>query len=78
MMSLIHGHLGKCPCPMCLVPLDELHDLTKSFTPQLQAQAEDALKIWADSQAKGEELLKQLGLQPVEVHNIDTIVNCFI
>ncbi|KAG2126977.1 hypothetical protein BD769DRAFT_1668098 [Suillus cothurnatus] len=30
-MSLIRGRGGKCPCPVCLVPLTELHDLSKTY-----------------------------------------------
>lgn len=67
MMSLIRGRLGKCPCPVCLVPLDELHDLMKSYMARFQEQAQTALKAWEESRAKGEDLLKQLGLRPVEV-----------
>ena len=75
MMSLIRGCLGKCPCPVCPVPLDELHDLTKSFTTRTQAQAKSALKAWEECRREGEELLKWLGLQLVEVRNIDITVH---
>ena len=78
MISLIRGHLRKCPCPVCLVPLDELHDLTKSFTTRTQAQAKSALKAWEECRREGEELLKQLRLRPVEVRNIDITVHCSI
>ena len=70
MMSLIHGRLGKCPCPVCLVPLDELHDLAKSFPAQFQEQAETALKAYATDQSTGNEILKSLGLRPITVCKI--------
>ncbi|KAF8837802.1 hypothetical protein BDN67DRAFT_991595 [Paxillus ammoniavirescens] len=66
MMSLIHGHLAKCPCPVCLVPLDELHNLATSSVPQSQEQAEAAFKAWEESRTKGEEILKKLGLRPIQ------------
>lgn len=71
MMLLIRGCLRKCPCPICLVPLEELHDLSKLFPPQPQEHAKGAFKEWLENQVREEEILKQLGLQPVEVH--DTI-----
>ncbi|KIK78025.1 hypothetical protein PAXRUDRAFT_17112 [Paxillus rubicundulus Ve08.2h10] len=66
MMSLICGRSGKCPCPVCLVPLEELHDLSKSFLLRSQIEAQEALTAWGENQARGEAILKKLGLQPVE------------
>ncbi|KAG1747467.1 hypothetical protein EDB19DRAFT_1826190 [Suillus lakei] len=66
MMSLIHGHGGKCPCPVFLVPLAELHDLSKTYPLRSVDEAKEALHIYGLSKAQGEELLKALGLQPVE------------
>ena len=70
MMSLICGRLGKCPCPMCLVSLDELHDLAKSFPARFQEQAETALKAYATDRSTGNDILKSLELRPVTVHKI--------
>ena len=67
MMSLIRGRSGKCPCPVCLVPLDELHDLSKSFPLRSQTEAQEALATWAENRARGEEILKKLGLRLVDV-----------
>ena len=69
-MSLIRGCLGKCPCPICLVLLDELHDLAKSFQPQSQDQAKAALDAWLEDRHKGEEILKGLGLRPISVRDV--------
>ncbi|KIJ09892.1 hypothetical protein PAXINDRAFT_164338 [Paxillus involutus ATCC 200175] len=66
MMSLIRGRSGKCPCPVCLVPLEELHDLSKSFPLRSQTEAQEALTAWEENQARGEAILKKLGLRPVE------------
>jgi hypothetical protein len=67
MMSLIRGHSSKCPCPVCLVPLDELHDLSKLFLLRSQTEALEALATWAENRARGEEILKKLGLRPVDM-----------
>ncbi|KAG2123498.1 hypothetical protein BD769DRAFT_1628911 [Suillus cothurnatus] len=66
MMSLIRGHHSKCPCPVCIVPLDELHDLLKSFRLRSMQDAMAALDVYEESKACGEELLKALGLRPVK------------
>jgi hypothetical protein len=67
MMSLIRGRGGKCPCPVCLVPLEELHDLSKTYALRSIGEAMEALRVYKRSRAQGEELLKALGLRPVEV-----------
>ncbi|KAG2151772.1 hypothetical protein BD769DRAFT_1623523 [Suillus cothurnatus] len=67
MMSLIHGRNGKCPCPVCLVPLAELHDLSKTYPLRSMEEAKEALRVYRRSKAQGEELLKILGLRPVEL-----------
>ncbi|KAI6105102.1 hypothetical protein EV401DRAFT_2060642 [Pisolithus croceorrhizus] len=65
MMLLIQGHMCKCPCPVCLVPIDQLHDLTKTYPPHLMDQVQDALSTYC------EEWLKALGLWPVEIRDFD-------
>ncbi|KAG1904216.1 uncharacterized protein F5891DRAFT_1126635 [Suillus fuscotomentosus] len=65
MMSLIRGLQCKCPCPVCLVPLDELHDLSKTFPIRSAKDAQAALNIYKQNRTQGEEVLKGLGLRPV-------------
>lgn len=67
MMSLIRGVQCKRPCPVCLVPLNELSDLSKTFAIRTAKDAQDALVIYRRSKTQGEELLKSLGLRAVEV-----------
>lgn len=67
MMSLIRGLQCKCPCPVCLVPLDELHDLSKTFPIRSMKDAQVALDIYRQNRTEGEEVLKGLGLRPVAV-----------
>ncbi|KAG1785043.1 uncharacterized protein HD556DRAFT_1451136 [Suillus plorans] len=64
-MSLICGVQCKCPCPVCLVPLNELHDLSKTFPIRSAKDAQAALNIYKHNQTQGEEVLKGLGLRPV-------------
>ncbi|KAG1729317.1 uncharacterized protein EDB91DRAFT_1239239 [Suillus paluster] len=66
MMSLIRGHGGKCPCPVCLVPLAELHNLSKTYPLRSVEEAKEALHIHGLSKAQGKEILKVLGLRPVK------------
>ncbi|KAG1796452.1 uncharacterized protein HD556DRAFT_1431467 [Suillus plorans] len=65
MMSLICGHHIKCPCPVCLVPLEELSELSKTFAFRTVEEAIAALNVYKVSKARGEELLKALGLRAV-------------
>ncbi|KAG2029665.1 hypothetical protein BDR03DRAFT_880244 [Suillus americanus] len=66
MMSLICGVQCKRPCPVCLVPLNELSDLSKTFAIRTAKDAQDALVVYRRSKTQGEELLKSLGLRAVE------------
>jgi hypothetical protein len=61
-MSLIHGQGGKCPCPICLVPSEELHDLSKTFQMRSVKQGKDGLQEYKKKKSHGEEILKAIGL----------------
>ncbi|KAG1865264.1 hypothetical protein F4604DRAFT_1881913 [Suillus subluteus] len=52
MMSLIRGRSGKCPCPVCLVPLVELHDLSKTYPLRSMEEAKEALHVYGRSKAQ--------------------------
>ncbi|KAG2144311.1 hypothetical protein DEU56DRAFT_870425 [Suillus clintonianus] len=65
MMSLIRGVQCKCPCPVCLVPHEELSDLSKTFAIRSLKDAQAALEVYRHSKTQGEQLLKVLGLRPV-------------
>ncbi|KAG1861238.1 hypothetical protein F4604DRAFT_1684061 [Suillus subluteus] len=60
MMSLIRGHGGKCPCPMCLVPLEELHDLSKTYALRSIGEAMEALHVYKRSKAQAEAAFEKL------------------
>ncbi|KAI9457933.1 hypothetical protein HD554DRAFT_2141172 [Boletus coccyginus] len=66
MMTLIRGAKGKCPCPMCLVPLKELSNLSTTFPTRTISQAIKGYQAYLKKKSQGEEILKALGLQPVE------------
>lgn len=67
MMCLLRGTKGKCPCPVCLAPLEELSDLSKTFPLRTVDQAKNALAEYQRSKSEGEAILKALGLRPVAV-----------
>ncbi|KAG2062537.1 hypothetical protein BDR04DRAFT_1123877, partial [Suillus decipiens] len=52
MMLLICGHGGKCPCLVCLVPLEELHDLSKTYPLRSMEEVKEALHIYGRSKAQ--------------------------
>ncbi|KAI5990052.1 hypothetical protein F5J12DRAFT_907606 [Pisolithus orientalis] len=65
MMSLIRGTKSKHPCPVCLVPLEDLSQLAKSFPTCTIRQAKEALTIYQEKKSASEPILKALGLWPV-------------
>ncbi|KAG1743670.1 uncharacterized protein EDB91DRAFT_1236667 [Suillus paluster] len=73
MMSLICSVQCKCPCPVCLIPVNELSDLSKTFAIRTAKDAQDALAVYKRSKTQGKELLKSLGLRAVE--NVLWLVN---
>ncbi|KAF8896734.1 hypothetical protein CPB84DRAFT_1681981 [Gymnopilus junonius] len=66
-MTLIRGLGSNGPCPVCLVPPDELADLSKTFNLRTK---ENMMKIYKQAQELNatdkEELLKIYGLRDVE------------
>lgn len=66
-MTLICGTRGKCPCPVCLVPLEELCDLSKTFPIRTVSQAVEGYQVYLRKKSEGEAILKALGLRPVDV-----------
>ena len=66
-MSLIRGFKGARPCPVCLVPTEELTNVEKTFERRTAKIAQDI--VWDRSLNLGqkEALLKPQGLRNVEV-----------
>ncbi|KAI6142404.1 hypothetical protein BKA82DRAFT_3985064 [Pisolithus tinctorius] len=67
MMLLICGCTGKCPCPVCLIPLEELHNISKTYLLHSMNKAQCAMHIYRHRHTEGEKVLKALRLQPVNV-----------
>lgn len=67
-MSLTHGHASLYPCPICLVPYDELSNASKTYpfrtTASMRGVYEEAQNL--DEKEK-EILLKCHGLRNIKV-----------
>ena len=68
-MALIRGFMGKCPCPACLVPKDELLDATKVYALRTRCHTEATLTEARNKRLREEMemLLKEHGLRNVDV-----------
>jgi len=67
-MALIRGYMGKCPCPVCLVPKGELLTATKVYPLRTRCHTEATLAEARDkSREEMETLLKTHGLRDVDV-----------
>ncbi|KAI6154902.1 hypothetical protein BKA82DRAFT_4010622 [Pisolithus tinctorius] len=65
-MTLIQGTKSKCPCPFCLVPLEQLWDLKKTYEMHTTEQHKRVLALFEEKKMVGEKKLKSLGLCPVK------------
>ncbi|KIN97634.1 hypothetical protein M404DRAFT_32106 [Pisolithus tinctorius Marx 270] len=65
-MTLIRGMKSKCPCPFCLVPLEQLWDLKKTYEMHTTEQHKRALALFEEKKTVGEKKLKSLRLCPVK------------
>ena len=67
-MALIQGLHGLCPCPKCLVPKNQLSDLTKKHPHRSGQGVQDLFNEAADLRVVDKEnLLKTQGLRDIEV-----------
>ncbi|KAI6032391.1 hypothetical protein EDC04DRAFT_2605208 [Pisolithus marmoratus] len=65
-MTLIQGTKSKSHCPFCLVPLEKLWDLLKTYEMHTIQQHKEVLMIYEDKKSAGEKKLKSLGLCPIK------------
>ena len=65
-MTLIRGLNGLYPCPVCLVPKEQLSDTSKMW-PRRHARDHQRILTQKFSTAVEEEALKALSLRPVTV-----------
>ncbi|TFK18308.1 hypothetical protein FA15DRAFT_603515, partial [Coprinopsis marcescibilis] len=67
-MAAIRGTNSKCPCPICLVPQEELNQLSKRYTLRTTAEMkqvyDDSQECW--TQAERNTTLMKYGLRDVE------------
>jgi len=67
-MALIRGLGSHAPCPICLVPGDELANLSDDFELRSTSSMEEVYKASKDmSAAESETAFKALGLRDIEV-----------
>lgn len=67
-MALTRGITSNFPCPVCLVPREEQHDVTKTFNLRSTDEMHEIYTLSQDLSAKDrEEYLKDVGLRNVEV-----------
>ncbi|KAI5982651.1 hypothetical protein EDD15DRAFT_2377451 [Pisolithus albus] len=65
-MTLIRRTKCKRPCPICLVPLEKLWDLSKTYEMRTVKQHKEALVAYEIKKSVGEKKLKSLGLRPIK------------
>ncbi|KAI5992569.1 hypothetical protein F5J12DRAFT_907373 [Pisolithus orientalis] len=65
-MTLIRGTKSKCPCLFCLVPLEQLWDLKKTYEMRTTEQHKRVLALFKEKKTVGEKKLKSLRLHPVK------------
>lgn len=71
-MALIRGHLGKCPCPICLVPNTELSNLSQKW-PERDPNKIRAIvtRVKSSKQKQDKDkILQSQGLRPIIVCKI--------
>lgn len=72
-MALIRGFGSYAPCPVCLIPGDQLANLSINFPLRTK---ESMIKYYQDAQdpdlnaSEREQILKGIGLRDVEVHRL--------
>ncbi|KAG1781489.1 hypothetical protein EV702DRAFT_1041997 [Suillus placidus] len=71
-MSLIHGVMGKFPCPICLVPCDELHNLLETWPLRTCRDSVHLLRKarGKSTKAKREKKLKLKSLRDVDLLDV--------
>ena len=66
-MALIRGFNSACPCPVCLVPKEQLTDHSTTYPMRTVEDAQLRLQLWSRDRISGEAELKKQSLRPVEV-----------
>jgi hypothetical protein len=67
-MALIRGFGSLTPCPVCLVPSDQLSNLSVTFPLRTKEDMKDQYeRAQEHNVAEGDAILKAIGLRDVEV-----------
>lgn len=66
-MALIRGLNSACPCPICLVPREELTDHSTTYPKCTVKDAQDCVELWSRDRIAGEAELKKQSLRPIKV-----------
>jgi len=79
-MSLTRGIKSLWPCPVCLVPHDDLLDALKTYPRRTSDQSQNILQVARGKQTAEErdDTLKQYGLRDVQVRFCYRYQWCFI
>ena len=73
-MALIKGVKSHCPCPICLVPADQLRDHTATHPMRTSIDAIARFELYKKDRQDGEALLQKQSLRPVEVSFVTSLV----
>ncbi|KAI5996963.1 hypothetical protein EDD15DRAFT_2528643 [Pisolithus albus] len=65
-MALIRGLKSHCPCPICLVPSDQLCNHATTYPMRMSLDAITSLEVYKRSRKDGEALMQKQSLRPVE------------
>ncbi|KAG2746305.1 hypothetical protein P692DRAFT_201867904 [Suillus brevipes Sb2] len=60
------GLNSACPCPICLVPREELTDHLTTYPKRTIKDAQDHVELWSRDHIAGEAELKKLSLRPIK------------
>ena len=67
-MALTWGSRAKRPCPVCLAPLEELSDISRTWQARTVEHTQQIIKkAKALKKTAGEKLLSEFGIRNVEV-----------
>jgi hypothetical protein len=67
MMALIRGIKSKCPCPICLIPSENLTDHSTNYPRRTTEDTKARLELYRRNHMAGEKALKDQSLRPVDV-----------
>lgn len=67
-MALLKGINGKCPCPVCLIPGENLLDLHNAYPLRQVSHGQSVMMDTTLRQTQKSAQLKPLGLRAIQVY----------